>query len=315
LFFIEVHIMRKYAVPLVIAFATLTLIVAFIAPRRSQLNQEPPAMPQTENVAVARDEVAAAPAPIALKANVARSAASGAGPATSMHAGHSAAAPQIARTGRIDLLVGDAQTAVATLAGVARHGGGDVFSLQLAGASDASPASAVMQLRVPADRFDVTMDAVTRAGRVRQQSESASDMTGDIADSDAQLRNLRRTEDDLRKIMDRSGSVEQILDVENQLSQVREQIETLESSLKTMRRQVVYSTIDVTLSAETSVSPVTPAAGAQLANAFRSAVHAFGESGIAILSALLWLIVFAPYFAIIAAIAWLAARRLRPARP
>jgi hypothetical protein len=307
--------MRKYALPVVIAFAIVTIIVAFVAPRRSQVNQEPPVMPPTENAAVARDEVAAAPAPIALKANVAKSAAAGAGAAATMRAGHSAAAPQIARTGRIDLLVGDAQTAVAALASVARHGGGDVFSLQLAGASDASPASAVMQLRVPADRFDATMDAVARAGRVRQQSESASDMTGDIGDSDAQLRNLRRTEDDLRKIMDRSGSVEQILDVENQLSQVREQIETLESSLKTMRRQVVYSTIDVLLSAETSVSPVTPAAGTQLANAFRSAVHAFGESAIAILSALLWLVVFAPYFAIIAAIAWLAARRLRHARP
>ena len=119
----------------------------------------------------------------------------------------------------------------------------------------------------------------------------------------------------MRHIMDRSGSVEQILDVENQLSQVREQIETLESSLKTMHEQVVYSTIDVSLSAETAAAPVEPTAASQLANAVHAASHAFAQSVVTLIAGLVWAIVFAPYLAIAAALAYLTARRLRHARP
>lgn len=289
--------MRQYAVPLVVAFAIVVSLALYAGTRR-ELASPPSGVQRMEKVMVAVDQGAAV-------AGTVRAAA--------VH-GH-AAAPQIARTGKVDLLVSDAQTAVGVLSAVARRSGGDVFALQVSGASDSTPASAVMQLRVPADRFDATMDAVARTGKVRQQSEAASDLTGDINDSGAQLRNLQNTEADLRKIMDRSGDVDEILNVETQLSQVREQIETLESSLKTMREQVIYSTIDVSLSAETGNVPVEPPALSQLGNALRGAWHAFTQSGVAILSALVWLLVFAPYLAIIAAIGWLAARRLRLVRP
>ncbi|MBV8153683.1 MAG: DUF4349 domain-containing protein [Candidatus Eremiobacteraeota bacterium] len=299
LLFVEVDIiMRTYAVPALAAFAILlaALVLASLGRRTAPI--APMAAPSlrtedavSETVAAPHDEAAGS----VRHSNV--------------------PGPQIARTGKVDLLVSDAQAAVGLLTSVARRSGGDVFALQIEGANDTVPASAVMQLRVPANRFDAAMGAVAGTGKVRSQAESASDLSSDIVDSGARLRNLRRTEDDMRAIMDRSGSVEQILEVENQLSQVREQIETLESSLTAMHRQVAYATIDVSLSAESSVSPVGPTAFAQLGNALRSATHAFTECAVAILSGLVWLLVFAPYLAVIAAIAWLGIRRLRLARP
>src|SRR6202035_434351 len=111
---------------------------------------------------------------------------------------------------------------------------------------------------------------------------------------------LRRTEADIRKIMDRSGTVGQVLDAENQLSQVREQIETLESDLKTMHAQVAYSTISVTLEAEAANAPVEPKAASQLATAWHAALHALSQTTVALIAFLLWLVVFAPYIALVA---------------
>jgi hypothetical protein len=100
--------------------------------------------------------------------------------------------------------------------------------LQVNNAYAATKAGADMSIRVPAGRFDAALAAVAQIGKVRDRSVSAQDLTGEITDSSARLRNLRRTEADIRKIMDRSGTIAQVLDAENQLSQVREQIETLE---------------------------------------------------------------------------------------
>lgn len=105
----------------------------------------------------------------------------------------------------------------------------------------------------------------------------AQDLTRDITDSDARLRNLRQTEADIRHIMDRSGSVSQIMDAENQLSQVREQIETLESDLKSTRGRVAYATIDIDLQAEASTAPVQPTFASQLVSTRHGATAALAQ--------------------------------------
>jgi hypothetical protein len=235
-----------------------------------------------------------------------------AGPAaTRAPADRSLNAPQIARTGRISLLAADVDNAVSALTQIAREQNGEVFSLQVSNADAATKATAEMQLRVPADRFDRTMAAVNRTGKVRERSVNAEDLTADITDSSARLRNLRRTESDIRKIMDRSGNVSQVMDAENQLSQVREQIETLESDLKSMHGRIAYSTIDISVEAEVANAPVEPNASSQLAAAWQSAIHALAQTTVGVIASILWIAVFAPYALLAALIAFLVYAQLR----
>ena len=219
-------------------------------------------------------------------------------------------APQIARSGKLSLFVDDPQKAANAVAGIARRYGGQTLSLELTSGGAGAPPNAQMQIRVPAGRYDAAVAAVAATGKVRDRSESAQDLTGDIADSIARLENLQRTESDMRKIMDRSGSVEQILDVENQLSQVREQIQTLESDMKTMRTQVTYSTIDIALQTEAGAVVVDAAPASQLAAAWQNAVRALVQTTVALASALVWMAVFAPYALLVAAIGLVVLRRL-----
>ncbi|HEY9179981.1 MAG TPA: DUF4349 domain-containing protein [Candidatus Baltobacteraceae bacterium] len=218
--------------------------------------------------------------------------------------GASLDAPQIARTGKVDLYVGDVTKSAGAIARLARGEGGDVFSSDIAaGDGDAQPAGN-MEIRVPAERFDAAMNAVVQAGKVRERSTGAQDLTSDLTDADARLRNLRQTETDIRAIMNRSGSVSEVMDAENQLSQVREQIETLEAQIKSMRRQVAYATIDITLTAEAAAAPVQPTAAAQLASAWHGAVAALSQMTVGLLAALLWCAVFVPYALAAGALAW-----------
>jgi len=69
----------------------------------------------------------------------------------------------------------------------------------------------------------------------------SEDVTSQIVDTDARLKNLRQQEDLIRKIMERSGSVKDILAVSKELSAIGEQIEQLDADVKNLRQQVAFS--------------------------------------------------------------------------
>lgn len=223
-------------------------------------------------------------------------------------------AVQIARMGDVHLLVANVDRAVASLHGLALAKSGDIFALDVSNENGSgAPANATLSVRIPARNFDALMAALSRVGNVRERSVSASDVTNEVTDSQARLRNLRRTEGDILRIMDRSGSVSQVMEAENQLSQVRESIETLESQLKSLHRQVVYSTISITMLAEASAAPVEPTPAAQLATALSAAEHSASQTAIGAIAALLWCLVYAPFVAVLA-LAVILAYRVAAAR-
>jgi len=299
--------MRKQVIGAIVVAMLVVSIAAFAAIRPHDTGiggmtlESAPVGMSRDVASIGQPEKAAAPAS---QTSASGTAASNMASVAARAAGRpSFLAPQIARNGKISLFVESADKAATQLTQLARRQGGDVFSLEFQNASDSSAASGEMQIRVPADRFESTMEAIAQAGRVRDRSVTAQDLTGDIADSSARLRNLLRTEDDIRRIMDRSGSVEEVMDVENQLSSVREQIETLESGLKTMHGQVVYSTIDVSLQTEGANAPVEPAALAQLGTAWKNAVHSLTQTTVNLIATIMWIVVFAPYVLAVALVA------------
>lgn len=223
----------------------------------------------------------------------------------------SADVPLIARTAKVSLYVSNVDKAAAAIARAARSNAGEVFSSDVTAGDGTQQPSGSVEIRVPADRYERAMSAVTSAGRVRERSSNAEDLTGSITDSDARLRNLRRTEADIRRIMDRSGTVTQIMDAEDRLSQIREQIETLESELKDMRTRVAYATIDVDIQAEAMQAPVAPAASSQLASAWQGAVASLSAFTIGLAATALWLLVFVPYWLAAFGAFWLGLRYVR----
>lgn len=203
-------------------------------------------------------------------------------------------APLIARTASVSMIVPNVDRAIAASARVAREDGGDVFALDSSNDGTAGE-NATMTVRIPAAGFDKSLARLARIGTVRSRSIKAEDLTANITDSSARLINLRRTESDIRKIMDRSGSVSQIMRAENRLSDVREQIETLEAEVKSMRTRVVYSTIDVEFVPQ--VQKVVPdrTVGARLRTNANRAWKSLTDVTIALLSAIIWAAVFLPY--------------------
>jgi hypothetical protein len=267
----------------------------------SNIQFEAPAGPVSVNLPVARPafkvESAVAPAAVSGLASTDTSAQNAIAPNVS--------APQIIRTGSMSLLVADVERAINATQVVARSHGGNVLSL-----TDQTPTqegvrhTAQMQIGVPESEFDAAMTALTSVGGVQARSVTAQDVSAQIVDVQARLNNARRTESDLLKIMDRQGKIEDVLAAEQQLAQVREQVEELDGQLQATKHQVAYSTIDVSLTdAAAKTTTVAPTGAQKLGDAWQAALRSVGGFTLGILASVLWLVAYLPYIALVAVLA------------
>ena len=165
-----------------------------------------------------------------------------------------------------------------------------------------------LTVRVPSAQFDGLMESLTELpGQVESRSISVDDVTREVADVSARLETKRLAEAQLRELLGRAGSVEDILAVQTRLQTVREEIESTEAQLRVLRDQVSLSTIMLTLF-ESSATGITAGpgffakAGRAVANGWDGAV----EFVLALLT--LW-----PFLLGVAALVW-AARRWRRRR-
>lgn len=128
-------------------------------------------------------------------------------------------------------------------------------------------------LRVPEPRFVEVASQVAGLGKVQREELQGQDVTGQVVDLGARISNLQSEETALRQLMGRTGSIPNILAVENQLFSVQQEIEELTAQRDNLVGQVAYATLTVDLTATPVPAKVKPkpqptnavARGAQLA--------------------------------------------------
>jgi hypothetical protein len=173
--------------------------------------------------------------------------------------------------------------------------------------------SITLEVRVPFGRFDRSLQQIEALGKVLEKQISVEDVTEEFVDSQAALRNLKRTEVRLLEHLNRTGRLADTLLVEKELTRVRGEIERLEGRLRFLAHRVLFSTLTITMSEAPRPEPVVPAAtyssGKQLSEAVRSLV-AFGQ---VLWTGAIWLGIWSVVWAPVGIAAWLAFRRRRTA--
>ena len=178
------------------------------------------------------------------------SAAASAAPAfTSGGSGGSAAAalvdtPYIVRTGSLTIevpVVDDAllkaRTAIVGL-------GGYISGSEESNSGDRSMAS--VTYRIPADRWEAALDALRGiATKVDSLRTDSTEVTGQVLDLGARIDNLRVTETALQAVMAKATKIQDILDVQNQLTDVQGQIEELTTEQNHLKDQAAMSSLTV----------------------------------------------------------------------
>ena len=220
---------------------------------------------------------------------------------------------RLAKKARLELLVRDVEATLKQAQATVRRAGGDVTTLEDTTPSSASTVhAATMAVEVPAAQLDDTLDHLGLLGAVQTRAIDAEDVDATIVDEEARLRNLRRAEADLRKLMDKGGKVDDILAVQQNMTDVRGQIEQLDAQHRTDVHRVATSTIALTLTEDRpNTTPAKPGPTARIDGAFRGGLDALADNVIAFLSMLAWCVAYAPIPLALAGITYALARALQ----
>lgn len=116
--------------------------------------------------------------------------------------------------------------------------------------------SASMTLRIPQSKLDSFVSGVGENATVVRKSENAENKTLEYADTEARLKSLQIEQERFLALLEKADTVENILVLEQHLTDLRYEIESYASTLKLIDNKVNYSTVTIDISEVKRIVPV-----------------------------------------------------------
>ncbi len=172
--------------------------------------------------------------------------------------------------------------------------------------------NASLTIRVPAEKLDEFMSAIAEVSNVISKNESVSDVTLQYVDMESHKKVLVAEQERLIELLEQAETIEDIITIESRLSEVRYQIESMESQLRTMDNQVSYSTVYLTIEEVEKLTPVKEQTiFDKISTGFSKSLYGVGSG---LLSFIIWIIISIPYlvvWAIVIIVALLIVKAIR----
>ncbi len=223
--------------------------------------------------------------------------------------------PLIVRTGQLNLEVTVLDDALVAAEQAVTAAGGYVAASQRQG--DDENAGASVTYRIPVERWEATLAALRKLGvKVLSEQTGSEEVTSQVVDLGARLANLRATESALQAIMTKATKIPDILEVQSQLTGVRQEIEQLTAQKQSLEERAAMATLTVGYSLPPTVAVAQVREGWDPANEVDRAAATLVGLGQGVANAAIWFVIvmlpLALILGILVGVAWLIARRFRP---
>ena len=155
----------------------------------------------------------------------------------------------VIKTAYIELEVeeGKFEDVLFKITNLAEQNGGFVSNTYSYSDSEGNLTSGSITIRIPHNKYNSAIDRVKDMGEVDSISVTGQDITQEYVDLESRLRNYEAQQDILLDLMAQSKKVSDSLEVQNELSNVQEQIELIKGKMNYLDDMVSFSTIEVYL--------------------------------------------------------------------
>ena len=127
--------------------------------------------------------------------------------------------------------------------------GGYLESTDISGrsinASKSQKRNANLVARIPSNNLSSFVTEISDKSNITYKSESAEDVTLNYADTEAHIKSLRTEQDRLNELLLQADDIETIIAIESRITDVRYELESYESRLRTIDNKVDYSTVNI----------------------------------------------------------------------
>ncbi|RDU23964.1 DUF4349 domain-containing protein [Anaerosacchariphilus polymeriproducens] len=159
---------------------------------------------------------------------------------------------------------------------------------------------ATIVARIPVEKLSDFINKVSDTGNLTDKNINVEDVTLQYVDMESHKKALVVEQERLLEILKKAEKLEDIIAIENRLSEVRYQIESYESQMRTYDNQINYSTVTIKV---TEVEKETPVNKQTFFEEIKIGfVNNTDKIAIGIKSLFIWFIVNIPYFVILAII-------------
>lgn len=159
-----------------------------------------------------------------------------------------------------------------------------------------SSRSASLTIRVPKDKLNDFVETVSGISNVVRRSDNVEDVTLSYVDMESRRNTLQTEQERLLELLAKAESIVDIITIEERLSTVRYQLESMESKLRTIDNQVDYSTVYLSIDEVQELTPVevqTPLE--RIGEGFVENLHDIGDGAVEFA---IWFIINIPNFVV-----------------
>lgn len=156
-----------------------------------------------------------------------------------------------------------------------------------------SSRDASLTVRIPQVHLEEFLTDVSNLSNVTHRSESVEDVTLSYVDLESHKKALLTEQDRLLELLEKAESMEDILTIEERLTSIRYQMQSMESQLRTMDNQVDYSTVYLNINEVQELTPVEEkTVGERITEGFMESLRDVGNG---ILECFIWVITNLPH--------------------
>ena len=165
-----------------------------------------------------------------------------------------AADRKIIRNADITMEVESTTEAQHRVTSIAESHGGFVVTSEAKQRENIDPSKRTLDIelvvRIPANRFGVALDEIKKlAGNLSEANVTGQDVTEDFIDLEARIKTQRALEFQFLEIMKQARNINDALEIQRQISEVRTDIEKLEGRKRFLENRSSLSTITVNIQA------------------------------------------------------------------
>jgi len=161
--------------------------------------------------------------------------------------------------------------------------GGYIASVSVSGeASSRMDRVSYYSLRIPSDKLDAFLTGLSGVGRITYRYENSTDYTTQYSDTTMRLKTQQDKMTRLQELMKQATDVSDLLEIESEIADTQYEIDSLQSSLLTIDRDVDKSAVTVTLqeqSASDTAQTVELTLWQRLVSGFKASIAGLGVFG------------------------------------
>lgn len=156
--------------------------------------------------------------------------------------------------------------------------------------------SAHLTVRIPGEKLSGFLKTMADIGNIVRRYDNVEDVTLSYVDMESRRNTLRTEQSRLLEFLDKAETIEEIITIEQRLSEVRYQLESMESQLRTIDNLVDYSTVELSISEVKELTPVEePTVWERISEGFGESLLSIGHGT---LEFGIWFLVHIPYLVI-----------------